>query len=264
MANRLWSGDYIFWNIVASSPWLLLSSRMVKAILTSVCGQPRFSILTLVTLCYCSFSFNHLSGQSGIPTTKTHLGSTEISFGINHIDRNFRLEQKYHIGRHHLRFGIKYILKIYPIDDQSFGYRLRAYPQSLKEHLGLQIGYGFQILKLPRGVESYLFYDFQISKPAFLGKYYVPNGLYFDPRLQTWMPILLLEEYVRHPQLSIEQNCGIGLEFPLSKNLYVNEMAGLGIAAFRDDFVHNGQRRYFYYDPIFPFLRLGLSWRWSQ
>lgn len=190
--------------------------------------------------------------------------STEFSVGLNHIDRNLRLDQKVQIGRHGFHAGIKFHLWRYPFDDQNYIIKHRAYPKTFKEYFGLQAGYSYQFLKLKKGLQLYGFYDFQISNTTLRIKDFVSVGIVFNPFLGAYGHGYYVYNSVRSPRLIVEQNVGVGFLFPLSKHISINEMSGIGIASCKLPQVRNGVLHDHFRELIFPFLRIGFCYNWGK
>lgn len=210
------------------------------------------------------FGFLFLVFKASLLAQAIPIHSTEFSVGLNHIDRNLRLDQKVQIGRHGFHAGIKFHLWRYPYDDQNYIIKHRAYPKTFKEYFGLQAGYSYQFLKLKKGLCLYGFYDIQLSNTTLRIKDYVSVGIVFNPYLYAFGHGYYLYNSVRSPRLILEQNIGLGFLYPLSKKIIINEMSGIGIASCKLPQVRNGELHDNFRELIFPFLRIGFCYNWGK
>ena len=202
------------------------------------------------------FLCNFASSQSKLTEKRI-----ELSVGMNHSSKNLRLDQWMTFGKHRLKVGITYILKMQP-RDAAYYYRNRAFPQKLGEYFGLNLGYNFQFLKTKSNFTLYGFVDEQLSRPSILGRYYYPIGSYsILPNGNTWLPTIY-DVQVMPPQLILESNVGIGCTLPLTDRLQLNQMAGVGIFLTKRPFQFNNS--WFDFEGILPFLRIGVTWRWGK
>ena len=186
---------------------------------------------------------------------------SEISFGQNHTCRNVRMDHRIRLKRSVLRLGMMVILKGEPRDAVYF-YRNRAFPQKFGEYFELQMGYNYEFLRTKNEFNLYSFVDFQISKPSVLMKYYYPIGNPTAlPNNLTSLPTQFVK-VAMPPQLMLESNLGIGCTLPISNRIFLNQMVGFGLFLTKRPFMVNNS--WIDYDPIFPFVRIGLCWKWKE
>ena len=188
--------------------------------------------------------------------------TSELSFGLNGIDRNFRADHWLHYGRQGFKFGLKYTVKHLPRDDQGFGYQGRAYPRKLPEHFGFQLGYSYEWLRFSKIGTSYFFYDLQVSHTSLILHAYEDTGIVlFDSLSQKEYELFVRYRGYYPPKVILEQNIGIGITIPIAKTLVLNQMAGVGFLIYQPQIGSKRSSLYPDYSPIYSFLRIGLCWK---
>ncbi len=189
--------------------------------------------------------------------------STQFSIGVNHIDRNIRLDQSLQLGRHRLSLGAKYNLWWKPIDDSQLLLRERALALKPSQRFGLQAAYSFDFYTLPKGVVVFCFADLQWSTTGLWIYQHEYLGDFFVPRFQNVYPVYAQINGHTHNTNILEQNIGAGFRYPISKRLELIEMTGVGIAMASIKGFPNAGDQTLAREFIFPFLRVGLVYNWT-
>ena len=212
--------------------------------------------------CFLIFVLSFLGNVFAQPIPLTH--STQFSIGINHIDRNIRLDQSLQIGRHRLSLGAKYNLWWKPIDDSQLLLRERALALKPSQRFGLQAAYSFDFYTLPKGPVFFGFADFQWSRTGLWVHLHEYLGDINLPGFPTVYPSYALINGRTHTTNILEQNIGAGFRYRISKRFELIEMTGVGIAIASIKRFPNAGDQTLAREFIFPFLRVGLVYNWNS
>jgi len=158
------------------------------------------------------------------------------SVGINYYStgsgRNITSVYSFGNNKNEFGFGIGYnINSIKQPDDQSNIYYKRLYATRFYQHLNLNLTYQRYVLSSNDIFKPFVFYDLQLKYSTTRSSMYIPYA--FDSTIIANTPDekILYRKYIVNfgPFLWVENTIGIGFMLHLYKQLYLKQMAGMGI-----------------------------------
>lgn len=203
-------------------------------------------------------------GSKAIAQEKRIQHLSALSIGVNHIDRNLRLDHILKINRHRLGFGAKFNLWWYPIDDGKLLLRERALAENFQQRFGAQIGYSFDICTVGGSLVLFTFADVQYSRTAFWVQEHDFAGATTIPGFSGVYPLYGIVKGKTSASHVFENTVGAGVRFPISKKLAIVESNGFGLAFTKlRDFPETGSEMRVR-EWILPHLRVGLMYEWGR
>lgn len=148
-----------------------------------------------------------------------------LNFNSTHSGRNLSLTWSKHFHeKNEFGLGLRYNINMlaHP-DDQDYVYRKRLYATKPYHHIGAEIFYNRKILKIFSNVETFAFYNAQISYSTTRNK--TVYGIVNDENGNA-----VYKEDIEYfgPFTWLEQNIGLGYKVPLANNWYLQHKIGYG------------------------------------
>ena len=164
--------------------------------------------------------------------------SIESNFNVVHIGRNQSLLGKYQWDNFSILAGLKYNFNkesSFPQGQRNF-YKKAFWALNFKEHIGLELGVQYKILK-KKNFDFFTFYQAQITKSHIRHEVYLAIFPYIplvsNPQSEYDYAYTLTQNYIG-PIWAIENNFGIGLNVYFSNSFYFSTKLGGGILFYRN------------------------------
>jgi hypothetical protein len=158
-------------------------------------------------------------------TVSIQAQSVILSYQDVHTGRNVNLIYRSADPHHQVYGGLKFQISRLQNDNELRLFKKRIYAANFVQHMGLRLGYQYQIPLSSRSRLSF-FYDHQLTRSATRSTLPVPIGT-----LDTTVFYLL--ELTEFEVVNVwEQTAGLGLEAHMTDKVFMAFQAGIGSAFF--------------------------------
>lgn len=193
-----------------------------------------------------------LSGQTNLIENRKEI---ELLFNKAYIDQNISISYGHVWKKHAVSIGIKSHLNFTEECYKGNFFRERGYAKNIKETIGLNAGYRYDLFENKENIIPYLFLNVQMS--------YLSISHPFE-----YTDFSGSQQGVTHyhvtfyfgPLFIVENTCGIGLTTKIFKNWYLNQGVGIGITTIPIKGINFTPPRNIHLD-ITTLLRIGLTYR---
>ncbi|MBK7129356.1 MAG: hypothetical protein IPM74_07410 [Crocinitomicaceae bacterium] len=185
----------------------------------------------------------------------------ESNFNRNATANNQVICMGYQHDKISFGIGLKYLYNKKDNFPYHVAFKRTFWALNLSEHFGANIFFNVDIWKMEKSRFS-LFYDFQFTKSSNrFETYYALDELVDEPQSIYDYSYIKYTAYFQ-PVYGFENNIGLQFQYFLTKNIFLNQKAGIGILFYKefDPIAIIGNRGWVFSE----MLSIGLGWKFTQ
>jgi len=133
-----------------------------------------------------------------------------------------------HIFKKDFKFGLGILFNLNNLnmpDNQGNIYKKRLHAENFSQRFGLQVFFIQPIFKKLTDLQIDFFYNLQLKRATTQNRFFSP---YLDQEINPYF-LLVESNFSSDPYFWIQNTFGIGLEFKLFQQFYLNQKLGFGI-----------------------------------